>query len=507
MGINMQYVIQGFYTAIQPINLLLVSFGGFLGTIVGMLPGLGPATAVAILIPITFGMDPTSALILMAAIYYGAMYGGSRSSILLNTPGDGSAIAATFDGYPMAKNGQAGQALAISAIASLIGGVIAVIGFIFLAGPLAQFALKFGPAEYFLLMIFTLSAIISLSQGAMIKGFISMSVGLLLSTVGIDLQSSVYRFTMGITQLSDGIDFLVIIIGIYAVGEVLYNFLTIDHPIGEKKKFDKIWISKEDWKRSKWPILRSAPIGFLIGVLPGAGGSIASMLSYTTERQLSKHPEKFGKGAIEGVAAPESANNAASVGAMIPLLTMGIPGSGTTAVLLGALVMLGVRPGPLLFQHNGEMIWGLINSMFIGNIVLVILNILLVGLLVKILDTPPKILYPLILVLSFIGTYTLNYSTIDFFILIIFGLIGLGMKILKFPIAPLILAIIVGSDMEQNFRKSLVASDGSIKIFFSSPISIVLIILTLASIFYPVIVKYIKSRYGKNQERGSSAAN
>ena len=504
MGVDMTEVLQGFITAIKPINIFWVSFGGLLGTIVGMLPGLGPATAVAVLIPITFGMDPTSALILMVAIYYGAMYGGSRSSILLNTPGDGSAIAATFDGYPMAKKGQAGQALAISAIASLIGGIMATFGFIFLAGPLAEFALKFGPAEYFLLMLFTLSAIISLSQGEMIKGFISMSVGLLLSTVGIDLQSSVYRFTFGIPQLSDGIDFLVIIIGVYAVGEVLYNYLTIDKPLGEKKEVGKIWISKEQWKRSKWPILRSGPLGFIIGVLPGAGGSIASMLSYTTERQLSKNPKEFGEGAIEGVAGPESANNAAAVGAMVPLLTMGIPGSGTTAVVLGALVMLGIKPGPLLFEHHGEMVWSLINSMFIGNIFLVILNILLVGLLVKVLDTPPKILYPLILVLSFIGTYTLNYSIVDFYILMIFGLIGLAMKMLKYPISPLILAIIVGSDMEQNFRKSIVASDGSISYFFKSPISIVLIILTLLSILYPLIVSYFRGKI-ENKKEGESS--
>ncbi|OYD07864.1 tripartite tricarboxylate transporter permease [Paludifilum halophilum] len=488
-------------TALQPTNLLWLAFGGFLGTVVGMLPGLGPATAVAVLIPITFGMDPTTALIMMVAIYSGAMYGGSRSSILLNTPGDGSAIAATFDGYPMAKKGQAGQALAMSAIASLIGGLIAVVGFVLLAAPLADFALKFGPAEYFLLMLFTLSAIVSLSMGNMTKGFISMSVGLLLSTVGIDLQSGVYRFTFGLPQLSEGIDFLVVIIGIYAVGEVLYNYLSIDKPLGKKKRVGEKWITKEQWKRSKWPMIRSGPLGFLIGVLPGAGGSIASMLSYTTERQLSKRSDQFGKGAIEGVAAPESANNAASVGAMIPLLTMGIPGSGTTAVMLGAVIMLGVKPGPLLFENDPNMVWSLVNSMFIGNILLVMINILLVGLFVKILDTPPKVLYPLILVLAFIGTFTLNYSIVDFYLLMIFGVIGLFMKMLKFPIAPLILALIVGGDMEQNFRKSLVASDGGLDIFFASPICIALIGLTILSVCYPLIVNGIKRKKMRTQHK------
>ncbi|ASK64379.1 transporter [Virgibacillus phasianinus] len=490
----MDTFMEGLLTSLEPINIMWIIIGGFLGTIVGMLPGLGPATAVAVLIPVTFGMEPVSALILMAAIYYGAMYGGSRSSILLNTPGDGSAIAATFDGYPMAQKGQAGQAMAISAVASFIGGVIAVIGFILLAKPLADFALKFGPAEYFLLMLLTLSAIVSLSMGKMVKGFISMLLGLLLSTVGIDTQSGVYRFTFGIPHLSEGIDFLIVIIGIYAIGEVLYNFLTIDEIKKEKKKVGKIWFSKKQWKRSKWPILRSGPLGFIIGVLPGAGGSIASMISYTTEKQISKKPEEFGEGAVEGLAAPESANNAASVGAMIPLLTMGIPGSGTTAVMLGALIMLGIRPGPLLFENDPEMVWTLVNSMFIGNIALIIINILLVGLLVKILDTPAKVLYPIILLLAFIGTYTLSYSAIDFFLLLIFGYFGLLMKVMDFPIAPLVLAIIVGADMEQNFRMAILSSNGSLGVFFATPIAIGLIVLTLLSLFYPLIVKKIQKR-------------
>jgi putative tricarboxylic transport membrane protein len=490
--------VDGLMLSLQPINIFWIIIGGFLGTVVGMLPGLGPATAVAVLIPITFGMDPVSAIILMAAIYYGAMYGGSRSSILLNTPGDGSAIAATFDGYPMAKKGQAGEALAISAVASFIGGLIAVVGFIFLAEPLASFALKFGPAEYFLLMLLTLSAIVALSIGKMVKGFLAMMMGLTLSTVGIDTQTGVYRFTMDIPHLSEGIDFLIVIIGVYAIGEVLYNLLTIDQEKKEKKKVGRVWFTKEQWKRSKWPILRSGPIGFLIGVLPGAGGSIASMIGYTTEKQISKKPEEFGKGAPEGLAAPESANNAASVGAMIPLLTMGIPGSGTTAVMLGALIMLGLRPGPLLFEQQPETAWALVNSMFIGNIVLIIINILLVGLLVKILDTPSKVLYPIIVILAFIGTYTLSYSTIDFFLLLIFGFVGLLLKVMDFPLAPLVLALIVGAEMEQNFRKALLSSNGSFDIFFSSGVSIALVVLTIVSLLYPLIFKFFKKRSGVN---------
>ena len=501
----MEAFLQGFQIVLQPMNIFWVVIGGFLGTIVGMLPGLGPATAVAVLIPITFGMDPTSAIILMAAIYYGAMYGGSRSSILLNTPGDGSAIAATFDGYPMAQKGQAGEAMAISAVASFIGGVLAVFGFIFLAKPLANFALKFGPSEYFLLMLLTLSAIVSLSIGKMVKGFIAMALGLLISTIGIDPQTGVHRFTMDIPHLSEGIEFLIVIIGVYAVGEVFYNFLTIDKVKKEKKKVGRIWFTKEQWKRSKWPILRSAPLGFIVGVLPGAGGSIASMMSYSSEKQLSKKPEEFGEGAVEGLAAPESSNNAASVGAMIPLLTMGIPGSGTTAVMLGALIMLGVRPGPLLFENDPGMVWALINSMFIGNIALVIINILLVGLLVKILDTPAKVLYPLIIMLAFIGTYTLSYSTVDYFLLLLFGVIGLFMKIMDFPIAPLVLAIIVGGDMEQNFRMALTSSNGSLSIFFSSGISITLIVLTVLSLFYPIVINKFKKKSRNDDKEAISA--
>jgi putative tricarboxylic transport membrane protein len=490
----MEAFLQGLDTVLEPMNIFWIVIGGFLGTIVGMLPGLGPATAVAVLIPVTFGMDPTSAIILMAAIYYGAMYGGSRSSILLNTPGDGSAIAATFDGYPMAQKGQAGQAMAISAVASFIGGILATIGFVFLAEPLANFALKFGPAEYFLLMLLTLSAIVSLSIGKMVKGFIAMSLGLLIATIGIDPQTGIHRFTMDIPHLSEGVEFLIVIIGVYAVGEVFYNYLNIDKKKKEKQTMGKIWFTKDQWKRSKWPILRSAPLGFLVGVLPGAGGSIASMISYSTEKQLSKKPDEFGNGAVEGLAAPESSNNAASVGAMIPLLTMGIPGSGTTAVMLGALIMLGVRPGPMLFENDPGLVWAFINSMFIGNIALVIMNILLVGLLVKVLDTPAKVLYPIIIMLAFIGTYTLSYSTMDFFLLLLFGIIGLFMKMMDFPIAPLVLAIIVGGDMEQNFRMALTSSNGSLGIFFSSGISIALIVITVLSLCYPLLIKLLKKK-------------
>ncbi|CAD2073826.1 tripartite tricarboxylate transporter TctA [Phocicoccus schoeneichii] len=489
MGVDWGSFAEGFSTAIQFENLIFIVIGGLLGTIVGMLPGLGPATAVAVLIPVTFGMEPTSALILLGAIYYGAMYGGSRSSILINTPGDGSAIAATFDGYPMTRKGQAGQALTLATLASLVGGFIAMIGFVFLAQPLAQFALKFGPAEYFFLLLFTLSAVVSLSKGNMLKGFISMFLGLLITTIGIDSQSGVYRFTFGVPHLSEGVDFLVVIIGIYAVGEVLYNILLLkDDSYRIKEDVGNKWITKEQFKRSFWPALRQSPVGFLIGILPGAGGSIASMISYSTEQQLSKKSDEFGKGAPEGLAAPESSNNAAAVGAFIPLLTMGIPGSGTTAVILGALIMLGLQPGPMLFQNQPEVVWTFVNSLFIGNIALVIMNILLIGFLIKILKTPANILYPIILLLAFIGTYTLGYSTIDFFILMIFGVIGLFMKILNIPSAPLILAVIIGNQLEQNFRMASVSYDSVFGMMTASPIAIFFVIITVLSVFLPMLL-------------------
>lgn len=492
---SLKLLLEGLTVALEPINIMWVTIGGVLGTVIGMLPGLGPATGVAILLPLTFTMGPVAALITMGGVYYGAMYGGSRSSILINTPGDGAAIAATFDGYPMAQQGRAEAALAISAIASFIGGTIATIIMVFVAIPVSRFALKFGPAEYFMLFLFALSATASMSEGSKVKGFISMILGLMIATVGTDPQSGVNRFTFGLLELQGGIDFLIIIIAIYALGEVLKSFKNIKE--GTKKmqtKFGKIWITKEEWKKCIWPILRSSPFGFIIGVLPGAGGTIAAIMSYNNEKQLSKHPEEFGKGAIEGVAAPEAANNAASVGAMIPMLALGVPGSGTTAVMMGALLMLGLQPGPTLFTTQTTVVWGLIASMFIGNIILAFVNIPLAGLLVRVLAIPPKILYPIVLGLTFIGTYAISYAVIDFYILIIFGLLGFIMSKVDIPTTPLVLGVIVGTSMEQSFRRAYKITDGDLSIFFGSPICITLFTLTVLSIVYPIIKDIMKKK-------------
>lgn len=494
----LQNLMSGFLIALEPYHLFLVAFGGILGTIVGMLPGLGPATGVAVLIPITFTMGPTAAMITMTGIYYGAMFGGSRSSILINTPGDGAALAATFDGYPMAMKGRAEAALAISAIASFIGGTIAAVLLVMLATPVSRFALKFGPAEYFLLMVAALSMTASMSKGNQLKGFVSLIIGLMIATIGIDAQSGVKRFTFGVLELQTGIDFLIVIIGIYALGEVFKSYRSITDGTKEAQKdFGRIWISKDDWDRSKWPILRSAPLGFIIGALPGAGGTMASLMSYNNEKQISKRPEEFGQGAIEGLAAPESANNAASVGALIPMLTLGIPGSGTTAVMMGALLMLGIQPGPLLFTQHPDIAWPLIASMFIGNIILAIVNIPLAGILVRVLAIPAKVLYPIVLGLSFVGVYAIAGSVVDFYLLVIFGLAGFIMKKVNIPTAPLILAVIVGNTMEQSFRQAIRISDGDLGIFVGSTLALSLIVITVLSILFPIIKEKLSQKKSK----------
>jgi len=459
-----------------------VFIGGLLGTIIGMLPGLGPATGVAILIPITYGMNPGTALITMCAVYYGAMFGGSRASIMINTPGDASAIVSCFDGYPMAKGGRAGTALAISAIASFIGGMIGMVFLIFLTEPVAMAALKFGPAEKFSLMLFALTATITLSEGSIIKGFLAMGLGFMLATIGIDGQSGAIRFTMGITDLQDGIDFLVVMIGLYAISEVFKNYKTLDVVFDvDHKKIGRVWVTMAEFKQSFLPMMRASPLGFLVGVLPGAGGTIATFMSYAVEKAVSKRPEKFGKGAIEGLAGPEAANNACSCGALVPLLTLGIPGSGTTAVMLGALMMLGVRPGPILFQQHPEIAWGVIASMLVGNVMLLVINLPLAVPLVRLLKIPPRIMLPLILGMGYMGTYFLNYSAFDFTLVSVFALGGYVLSMLAVPIPPLVLALILGGMTEESYRNAITISNGTLEIFYQKPISLAFLVLAFVS--------------------------
>jgi len=488
----------GGFTAILTVsNLIWITFGGFLGTIIGMLPGIGPATGIAILIPLTFGMNPTTALATMVSIYFGAMFGGSRASILLNTPGDGGAIAATFDGYPMAQKGKAGEALAMSAVASIIGGIIAVIFLAILSQPISNLAIQFGPQQYTMLMLFALVATSTISRGNMLKGMLATFIGLMVATIGADHLTGTTRFTMGISELYQGIDFLILIIGFYAIGEVYTNFDNLLY-LKENERHEseievgKVSFSKDEFKECIIPILRSTPVGFLVGVLPGAGATIATMVAYSTEKRLHKDPDSFGKGNIVGLAVPEAANNAAATGAIIPMLTLGIPGSGTTAVMIGALMMIGVRPGPMFFTSQGDVAWAVVASMFIANIILLFINLPLATQLIKILKTPPKILLPCVITLGFIGTYSLTYSMLDFGIITAFGIIGYFVKKLNMPVATFVLALILGVKFETSFRQAMLIGKGDFTIFASDPITIFFIAATIVSIVGPRVMAMLK---------------
>jgi putative tricarboxylic transport membrane protein len=489
------HIFNGFAVALQPINLWYTFVGVFLGTIVGVLPGIGPSASIALLIPVTFGMDPTSALIMMAGIYYGTKYGGSTTAILIRTPGEAASVMTTIDGYEMAKNGRAGAALAVSAIGSFIAGTIGVVALTLFAVPLTTMALKFGPAEYFTLMLFAMTAVASLTGASPAKGLFSTVLGLMIATIGIDLQSGLPRYTMGIAEFQDGVGFIVVVVGLFAVAEVFRGLEGLFK--GTAPEFirirGKLWLTREEWRRSVGPIWRGGIIGFIIGVLPGAGGTIASIMSYTTEKRLSKHPEEFGKGAIEGVAGPEAANNSDTAGAMVPLLTLGVPGGGATAVMLGAFIMYGIQPGPLLFQNRPDLVWGLIDSMYIGNVMLLILNLPLIGLFVRLLYIPGGILYPMIVVISVIGSYAINGSMLDLYLLLLFGVVGYVFDKIDIPVAPLVLSLVLGGMMEQSFRQAMTISGGSPAIFVGSGITVTLLVMSVISIALPFILPRLKA--------------
>lgn len=491
------FLIDGFQTALQPHNLFFAFLGVLIGTAVGVLPGIGPMSGVALLIPVTAsmtsGLDPaqaaTSSIILLAGVYYGAMYGGSTTSILLNTPGESSSVVTTLDGYQMAKQGRAGAALAIAAIGSFVAGLVSLIALVLLAEPLSNVALKFGPAEYFSLMLLGLAAVSGLAGNSMTKAWMMTVFGLLLSTIGLDNVSGVARFTYNISFLYGGLEFLTVAVGLFALGEVFKAILHKEKNDGEIAKIGRILPSKAEAKESVGSIARGSLLGFFVGVLPGAGATLASFFSYIMEKKLSKTPEKFGKGTIAGVAAPESANNAASGGAMIPLLTLGIPGSGTTAILMGALIMYNVQPGPLLFDEHPDVAWGLIASMFIGNVMLLILNMPLVKIFAKIIETPTKYLLPLIVAISVFGVYAVQVTIFDVFLLIGFGLLGYLLAQHDFPLAPLVLGLVLGPMIENNMRRALTASNGDFMVFFEKPISLVLLIIAFLWIVVPFIMK------------------
>jgi len=496
------HILNGFVVCMQPMNLMYTFIGVLMGTIIGVLPGIGPSAGIALLIPITYGMDPTSALIMLAGIYYGTKYGGSTTAILIRTPGEAASVMTSIDGYEMARNGRAGAALAVSAIGSFIAGTIGVIGLTLFALPLASMALKFGPAEYFTLMLFAMTAVSTLTGESPAKGVIATVFGLMIATIGIDLQSGQARYTMGIPEFQDGVGFVVVVVGLFAMAEVLRGLEDIFKGTSAEamKITGKLWLTKEEWKRSIGPIWRGGIIGFVIGVLPGAGGTIASIMSYTTEKRISKNPEEFGRGAIEGVAGPEAANNSDTAGALVPLLTLGVPGGGATAVLMGAFIMYGVQPGPLLFQNKPELVWGLINSMYVGNVMLVILNLPLIGLFVRLLYIPVGILYPLIVTISAIGAYAINGSMVDLWLILIFGIVGYVFGKVDIPVAPLVLSLVLGGIMEQSFRQAMTISGGDIKIFYGSGITVTLLAMSVISVALPFIIPRLRALGSKGDE-------
>ena len=491
-----QNLIFGLSVAAAPINLLYCIIGVISGTVIGALPGLGPSAGIAILLPLTFGQDPVAGIILLAGIYYGAMYGGSITSILINTPGDSAAVMTTLDGYPLAQQGRAGAALGMAAFASFLGGTACVVAFMYLAPALAKFALSFGPPEYFALMLLGLTTIAGMTGNSPSKGFIAALFGLFFAIVGVDLVQAVPRYTFGVRELFGGIDFIPLAMGVFGIAEILLSSECKDVTVKIDKKeisWRKIFPTAHDWTVSAWHIVRGTVIGFFIGMLPGAGATIASFISYGVAKSTSKHPEEFGKGAIEGVAAPECANNAASVGAMVPMLTLGVPGSGSTAVMLGALMMFGLTPGPLLFQNNPEFVWGLIGSMYIGNIFLIIFMVMAVPFFVKMLEVPRAILNGVVMSFILIGAFSLNNSMFDVGMTIGFGVLGYFMKKLDYPGAPMVLALVLGKLLENSLRQSLIISDGNPGIFFSRPISGVIMFFALAAIVWPIIKKTYSS--------------
>jgi putative tricarboxylic transport membrane protein len=480
MGFSWDFLFQGFATAFSLQNLFWALVGCFIGTLVGVLPGIGPASGIAILLPMTTMLPPTSAIIMMAAIYYGAMYGGSTTAIVVNIPGEASSVPTAIDGYEMAKQGRAGPALAISAISSFVAGTLGLIGLTFFAPLLANFAVVFGPPEYFALMFMALTLIISLSGRALLKGVISMALGLMTSLIGQDPLTGATRLTFGSPKLLAGVDFISVIVGLFAISEVMINveqrITAISQKIGS-------WMPTwADIKQCLGTMLRCTGIGFFLGLLPGVTPSVTTFVAYDLEKRVSKHPERFGHGAIEGVAAPEGANNATSSAGFVPLFSFGLPTAPSMAVLLGGLMMYGLQPGPMLFKQNPEFVWAVIASMYIGNVMLIVLNLPLVGMWAKICVIPFYILGPLIVYFSVLGTYSIRFLAFDVWIMLIFGAIGYLMRKLGFPVAPMVLATVIAQMLETSLGQSLLISRGSPLIFFTRPISAVFMGLAFLSI-------------------------
>lgn len=490
------YLMQGFNVALSFENFLIAVIGCLIGTIVGMLPGLGPINGVAILLPLAYsmGLEPTSALILLASVYLGCEYGGRISSILLGIPGDAAAIMTTLDGHPLAKNGKAGKALCISAISSFVGSFIAICGIILFAPLLAKWSLSFGPAEYFALIIFALATLGSMLAQRPVRSFLSALIGLFLTTIGIDGNSGTYRFTFDNPHLYDGIPFIILVIGLFSVSEILLLLENTHSGQQIVKNTGKMLVSLKELFFCFFTIIRSSVTGFFVGVLPGAGATIASAIAYMNEKKLAGKKADFGKGDLRGVAAPEAANNASACGSFIPMLTLGIPGSGTTAVMIGALTLYNINPGPTMFIEQPDIVWGLIASLLIANVLLLILNIPLIGIFVRILTIPVWVLAPMIAVISAIGIYSINATSFDLFLIIIVGIIGYILRKLQFPMAPLILGFVLGELLEVNLRRALSISGGDFSILWQGYIAPVLLIAAMLVMFVPPILKKIRKK-------------
>jgi len=490
----LNYLGIGFSVALQPVNLFYCFVGVFIGTLVGVLPGIGPVGAMSLLLPTTFKASPEAAIIMLAGIYYGAMYGGSTTSILVNIPGEAASVVTCLDGYRMARQGRAGPALGIAAFGSFIAGTLSILGLMFLAPPLSQLALRFGPPEYFTLMVLGLTILIYLAHGSMPKALIMAAFGLVLGLIGLDSINARPRFTFGKMELIDGVGLVPIVMGLFGISEVLLNIeQTVQRDI-LKARVKGLLPTAKDWKDATGPIARGSFLGFFLGILPGGGAVISSFISYAVEKRVSKHPERFGTGTIEGVAGPESANNAATGGAFIPLMTLGIPPNVIMAMLLGALMIHGVTPGPLMMKQNPNVFWGVIVSMYIGNIMLLILNLPLITIWVQVLKVPYKILFPLILLFCLIGVYTVMNSVFDIYIMLIFGIMGYLMKKFGYEGAPLVLAFVLGPLMENNLRKSLIISQGDFSIFFVRPLAAASLILAIFLLISPLIPGLGKKR-------------
>ncbi len=487
-------LMMGLSVAVTPMNLVYLVVGAMVGMIVGIIPGFGPSAGLAILLPITFGMDPIGAVVMLAAIYYGSMYGGTITSILLNTPGESATVASTFDGYPLAQQGRAGPALVMQAAASFVGGTVGVILITLLAPLFAQVARNFGPPEYFLLAMMGMLMLIVMIGADWRYGLISALAGFALGTVGVDLETGQQRFTFGSAELIGGVDFIPVAIGLFGLGELYYAFYQGLHRSGtggivQYSKESQFWPNARDWVESRMAFVRGSFLGFVIGVVPGAGATIASLMSYSIEKSSSREPEKFGKGAMAGLVGPEAANNAASAGAMVPLLTLGIPGSASTAVLLAAFLLWGLRPGPLLMEQNPEFAWGLIASMYLGNMALLLINIFAIPLFVLLVKVPYRVLAPMVIVVCTLGTYSVHGSIVETWIMFVAGIVGFFMKLFGFSPAALVLALVLGPLAEEALRQTLTISRGSGMIFFERPASLAIMAVTIAILALVPLIK------------------